>query len=90
MCGSPRHGKPLSEASHIHPSTDPHGGAPPEVLEKKSDIYYRLRGLHGSKFVDKRGEVHEYKRGEFAIEIMLCLLGWRQADNFADKPFVWL
>ena len=38
----PRNAKPVTEASHVHPSTDRYGQPPPEVVDKKSDIYYRL------------------------------------------------
>ena len=38
----PGDGKPVTEASHIHPSTDRYGQPPPEVVERKSDSYYRL------------------------------------------------
>ena len=40
---NPRNGKPITQASHIYPSVDQDGGPPPEVLEKKLDVYYRLR-----------------------------------------------
>ena len=36
-------GEPVTKASHIHPSVDPHKKPPPVVLENKLDVYYRLR-----------------------------------------------
>ena len=42
-CSWPLTCKPVTEASHIHPSTDPDGNPPPVVLENKLDVYYRLR-----------------------------------------------
>ena len=38
-----RDGEPVTEASHIHPSTDPDGNPPPVVLENKLDVYYQIR-----------------------------------------------
>ena len=38
---NPGDGMPVSRMTHIHPS-DPYGQPPPEVVERKSGIYYRL------------------------------------------------
>ena len=39
-------GDPVTKESHIHPSLDPHGKPPPEVLENELNVYYRLRDWH--------------------------------------------
>ena len=72
----------VTEASHIHPTLDRYGQPPPEVLEKKSDVYYQLVVLTEDEREELRIVICSVRWSGQMPRISYCLL---RSHNFSPR-----
>ncbi len=81
-------GELLTEASHIYPSTDPHGQPPPEVVENKSGVYYRLKNTDVKVIVEICIVLWIFERPIFFAEFDLSRYKFtpHRPESYEDDP----